>query len=74
MSSSRERWQARGKAPPRQISPPKPIAPDAAPTWGQGDRTDWEKENRKLIQELKLGPKDLQRAWGPGGSQGTRGV
>ena len=37
--------------------------------WGQGDRTDWEKENRKAINELKLAPEDLQKAWGLGGSQ-----
>ena len=42
--------------------------------WTTGPRADYAKLNRLLADELKRSPRDLQNAWGRGGSQGTRAV
>ena len=42
--------------------------------WSTGPRADYDKLNRSLSDELRRSPRDLQNAWGKGGSQGTRAV
>ena len=44
------------------------------PNWGEGDRRDYAKLNSSVGGSMKTMSRELERAWGRGGSQGTRRV
>jgi len=47
---------------------------ESLPDWGHGDRRDFVKLNEGVLRDFGNAARQLETAWGRGGSQGFKGV